>query len=151
MLSEELQKLDVVGDCIRLRNSTAEGAKEIMLRTDGSAVNVNAGNADLYLYSHTGNIVMWPGGGSIYWTGHLGSMTVTGDYGAESHDDGWEHTTMVPASNSICFLTRVEFEDIDTGGETSECRIDQSGGYWRLGAWAEDDSDAWCWARCLQW
>jgi hypothetical protein len=51
-------KLDVVGNRILLRPSTAAGAKEIMLRTDGTDVDLNARNADLFLHSITGDTII---------------------------------------------------------------------------------------------
>ncbi|MDI6792948.1 MAG: tail fiber domain-containing protein [bacterium] len=59
------RKLDVVGDRIRLRNSTAAGAKEIMLRADGTVVDVDANNADLFLKSNTGNTIIQAFGGNV--------------------------------------------------------------------------------------
>ena len=53
-------KLDVVGNRIRLRNSTAAGAKTLDLRVDGGAIDVNATNADLFVYSDTGDVIMQP-------------------------------------------------------------------------------------------
>jgi hypothetical protein len=51
--------LDVVGDRIRLRNSTASDARNIILRADGAAVDLQAINASLFLQSSS-NIVMHP-------------------------------------------------------------------------------------------
>lgn len=58
-------RLDVVGNRIRLRNSTAAGAKEVMLRADGGAVDLQAENADLYIRSTSGDTVIQPWGGNV--------------------------------------------------------------------------------------
>ncbi len=42
-------KLDVVGNRLRIRNSTSASARTLYLRTDGSAVDLQAENADLFL------------------------------------------------------------------------------------------------------
>jgi len=57
--------LDVVGSEIRLRDSTDPGAKAITLRTDGSAVDVNAENANLWLHSNSGNTILQGFSGSV--------------------------------------------------------------------------------------
>ena len=92
-------------------------------------------------------------GGDISWSGHLGSMNVTDVYTIESLYAEWQWIPLVPLSNSMCFLTKVGFANIDMAGEVSECRIIPvpSVDHWWLGAYGENDSAAWCEARCLQW
>ncbi len=51
-------KLHVVGDRIRLGNNTTATAKTIDLRTDGTAVDIMANNANLFLGSSTGNTII---------------------------------------------------------------------------------------------
>jgi hypothetical protein len=63
-------KLDVVGDRIRLRDSTDPGAKEIELFTTGVAVDLQAENADLWLKSLTGDIIMQGNVGGNVSIGH---------------------------------------------------------------------------------
>ncbi len=58
-------KTDVVGNRIRLRASTSAGAKEIMLRTDGAAIDLEANNGDLFIQSGTGNTVMQASGRNV--------------------------------------------------------------------------------------
>lgn len=58
-------KLDVVGNHIRLAESTDPGAKEIRLRTDGAAVDVDVNNADLFIKSNTGNTILQVFGGNV--------------------------------------------------------------------------------------
>jgi hypothetical protein len=58
-------KLDVVGNYIRLAESTDPGAKEIKLRTDGAAVDVDVNNADLFLKSNTGHTVIQAFSGNV--------------------------------------------------------------------------------------
>jgi hypothetical protein len=58
-------KLDVVGDRIRLRKWEDVDAPEIMLRTDGMAVDLQANNADLYIRSDPGDTFIQPYGGNV--------------------------------------------------------------------------------------
>jgi hypothetical protein len=55
-------KMDVVGNRIRLRDSTGAGAKEIVLRTDGAAVDLSAENARLFIASTEHTIIQAWGG-----------------------------------------------------------------------------------------
>ena len=54
-------KLDVVGDRIRLRNSTSATAKALMMRTDGSVVDLTADNADLFIRANGSKVFINPG------------------------------------------------------------------------------------------
>ena len=63
--TDPAEKLDVVGDNLRLRESTAAGAKEIKLRTDGTAVDIDVNNADLFIKSNSGNTVIQGFGGHL--------------------------------------------------------------------------------------
>jgi hypothetical protein len=105
----------------------------------------------LNIQSHTNQAVKFHG--DIEWTGHLLSLDMSSEYDVDSAQDGWVYHIMTPTSNSICFLTRVEFEDIDSENEDSICDIGQSGSNWRLGAYSEtgDDNSTHCSARCLSW
>ena len=58
-------KLDVVGNYIRVAASTDPGAKEIKLRTDGAAVDVDVNNADLFIKSNDGNTILQAFGGNV--------------------------------------------------------------------------------------
>jgi hypothetical protein len=58
-------KLDIVGNRIRLNESSNSGSKTIELRTDGTYVDVNANNADLFLHSWTGNTILQAFGGNV--------------------------------------------------------------------------------------
>ena len=51
-------KMHVVGDRIRLGSSKLSTAKTIDLRTDGTAVDIMASNANLFLSSNTGNTII---------------------------------------------------------------------------------------------
>ena len=51
-------KMHVVGDRIRLGNTKLSTAKTIDLRTDGTAVDIMANNANLFLGSATGNTII---------------------------------------------------------------------------------------------
>ncbi len=54
-------KLDVVGDRIRLRNSTSASAKTLMMRTDGSAIDLQSENANFLIRSTGGSLFLNPG------------------------------------------------------------------------------------------
>lgn len=72
-------KLDVVGDRIRLRNSTSATAKTLMMRTDGSAVDLQSENANFLIRSTGGALFLNPGtpnsgdGGIAIGTGSISS------------------------------------------------------------------------------
>ena len=53
-------KLDVIGDRIRVRNSSAAGARTLMMRTDGAAVDLHSLNADLFLRAEGNDININP-------------------------------------------------------------------------------------------
>jgi hypothetical protein len=74
-------KLDVIGNYIRVAASTDPGAKEIKLRTDGAAVDVDVNNADLFLKSNTGHTVIqaFSGNVGIGNTSPSYKLDVTGD------------------------------------------------------------------------
>jgi hypothetical protein len=117
---------------------------------EGVTIGTSGAPNGIVLEENTGDVTV---AGNIAWTGHLSSLTVTGEYSAESWHQGWMYTTMVSAQNSICFLTRVAFEETDTNEEMSYCVIEQYDGNWRLGAFGHNsfDNEALCSARCLQW
>jgi hypothetical protein len=59
-------------------------------------------------------------------------------------------------SNRFCFLTYVQFEDLDTYLESAKCEVYIDGGRWKFRAGlgnpdATNDADAWCKARCVTW
>ncbi|HOO78686.1 MAG TPA: VCBS repeat-containing protein [bacterium] len=60
-------KIDVVGDRIRLRWSTQSTAETINVRTDGAAgiAEIDTDNADLWLKSNSGDLVMQGFGGNV--------------------------------------------------------------------------------------
>lgn len=58
-------KLDVVGNRIRVRNVVGSGGKILDLRVDGNNVDVNATNADLFVYANGGNTIMQPTSGRV--------------------------------------------------------------------------------------
>ncbi|GJQ58664.1 MAG: hypothetical protein D8M57_17925 [Candidatus Scalindua sp. AMX11] len=60
-------RLDVAGNRIRLRNSTAGSAKSIELRTDGTHVDLNGRNAHLFIYASSAgrNTFIQPFGGRV--------------------------------------------------------------------------------------
>ncbi len=62
---EPKTKLDVIGNRIRLRSSTNPGTKEIVLRTDGAAVDLDANNTNLFIKSTTGNTIIQGFGGNV--------------------------------------------------------------------------------------
>lgn len=72
-------KTDVVGDRIRLRNSTAGTARTIMLRTDGAAVDLQAENSDLFLRAVNNDININPfvNDGNVWVGGQSHSSAVT--------------------------------------------------------------------------
>ncbi len=63
---------------------------------------------------------------------------------------GTSFAIMRPTASNFCYLSRVGFREIDTGSESSTCRVYRSGSVWvlttRLGT--SSDQDAWCSAEC---
>jgi hypothetical protein len=85
-------------------------------------------------------------------------------YTAEPTEDAWvdgartpgaDHRSLAPASNSICYLTKIEIKGMTAAEDSSSCRIsvDDFTGYWQLtGEVAEGaKSQVRCNARCLVW
>jgi hypothetical protein len=85
-------------------------------------------------------------------------------YTAEPTEDAWvdgartpgaDHRSLAPASNSICYLTKIEIKGMTSAEDSSSCRIsiDDFTGYWQLtGEVAEGaKSQVRCNARCLVW
>lgn len=62
--------------------------------------------------------------------------------------------TLMPTGNSICFLTSVEFAELEYDSRYAKCLVKQSDGNWVLEAYAYDTwrgARAICKARCLSW
>jgi hypothetical protein len=81
--TDPAEKLDVVGNNIRLRESTAGGAKEIKFRTDGAEVDLDVNNADLFIKSNSGNTVIQGFGGNV----GIGTTNPIHTLHVESSDD----------------------------------------------------------------
>jgi hypothetical protein len=131
---------------------------------DGGIGGTNSSGDNVYLVPGSGNVGVGYAStsalshllevnGNIAWSGHLQNMTVTDSYQETSLGEGQQLLTLVPTSNSICFLVDTGFADIDTNGEYAECYVRQSGGNWVLEADSLNGQDNWavCQARCLQW
>jgi hypothetical protein len=92
--------------------------------------------------------------GDLDVTGGITNFNLTDAYAAYRFDTaGTTSTTMVPTSDSFCFLVTVEIEDTDSPNEFASCYIKSSGGDWVLEAYLAmtGDATAGCWARCFQW
>lgn len=63
---------------------------------------------------------------------------------------GTSFAIMRPHATNFCYLSRVGFREIDTGSESSTCRVYRSGSVWVLTAslGTSSDQDAWCTADC---
>lgn len=85
-------------------------------------------------------------------------------YTSEPAEDAWvdgarqpgtDHRSLAPASNSICYLTKVEISGIRSPEDSSACRIsvDEFTGYWQLAGEVTEGakSQVRCNARCLVW
>jgi hypothetical protein len=66
---------------------------------------------------------------------------------------GTTSATLGSTTDRACFLTSVQFEDLDSNGEGAACRVIVSGSNWELQATltTDQDADAWCRARCPTW
>lgn len=83
-----------------------------------------------------------------------GAITRHGPYHAQRNNQaGTSSTRMIRLDRSVCFLTKVSMEDVDSHLEAATCEVVAQNGFWRLEAYlhANRDSDAWCSARCLKW
>jgi len=96
--------------------------------------------------------------GNINWSGDLQGFTMSQEYLAvRLNNKGSTWTPMTPVANSLCFLTRVSFAEIDSGDdadpESAACGISDIDGDWQLEAYLhkDEDADVWCIARCLSW
>ncbi len=85
-------------------------------------------------------------------------------YSSAPSEDGWidgargagaDHRSLAPASNSVCFLTKVEIKGIQSPQDSNRCSIDIDDftGYWQLSAAVDEGgkSQVRCNARCLIW
>ncbi len=85
-------------------------------------------------------------------------------YTSGPSEDGWidgtraagtDHRSLAPASNSVCFLTKVEIKGIQSPQDSNRCSIDLDDftGYWQLSAAVDEGgkSQVRCNARCLIW
>lgn len=90
---------------------------------------------------------------------------------AESAEDSWlqgrnrdgsprpgpsnHQNPLIEAENAVCFLTKVEFQDMSGAEDTNACSvsIDEFTGWWQVNAILGDGSDSSlrCNARCVVW
>ena len=119
--------------------------------TDDDLVFTTQDNGDIITFQGDGNATF---NGNITVNGDITNLSVSGTYDASRNNvSGTSTTTMVSTTDSFCFLTSVQFEDVDSTSESVRCRVTTSGSNWVLQAYnqASGDSDAWCQARCLSW
>ena len=101
---------------------------------EGGIGGTNSSSDNVYLVPGSGNVgvgyastqalsYMLNVNGSIAWSGHLQNVTVTTGYSATSDGAGIVVDTMVSASNSMCFLTSTQVEDVDDADEYATCFI----------------------------
>jgi len=65
---------------------------------------------------------------------------------------GIDTTLMVPVSDSMCFLTRIIFNDDDNfESPINDCEISDDGPQWKLTVRSASGNLAACVARCLSW
>jgi hypothetical protein len=66
---------------------------------------------------------------------------------------GTSSAVLGSTTDRVCFLTSVQFEDVDNNAEFAACRVVVSGSDWVLQAAlsVSADTDVWCSARCLTW
>ncbi len=155
-------KLSVVGD-VRGANEGAED-NYTEIGHDGSNGYINTVGDGALKFRHDGDnkMSLKDSGklhvtGDVSWDGHLEDVGVhyPSSYEVESDAAGARYAWLHARANSVCFLETVKFQDIDDSGETAMCDIfiDDKGGtnYWRLKAFAENDSYAKCRAMCISW
>lgn len=90
---------------------------------------------------------------------------------AESDEDSWlrgrnndgsprpgpanHQNPLIESENAVCFLTKVEFQDMSGAEDTNACSvsIDDFTGWWQINAVLGDGSDSSlrCNARCIVW
>lgn len=93
------------------------------------------------------------------------------DFTAESDEDSWlrgvnrngsprpgpatHQNSLIPAENSVCFLTKVEFQAMNGPEDLNACSVtvDDFTGWWQVNATQGDGSDSSlrCNARCIVW
>lgn len=71
-------------------------------------------------------------------------------FATRSNTVGTTFAVLPPHANHFCFLSKVEIEETDTGGEFARCEVRQSGTVWLLEAvlGRSSDADARCEAIC---
>jgi len=85
-------------------------------------------------------------------------------YTEELVEDGWvngarttggDNKPLSDASNSICYLTKIEIKGIEGAADANSCRIviDEFTGFWEVIAQVDEGgrSEVRCNARCLVW
>lgn len=99
---------------------------------------------------HTGNVTV---GGNLDVAGNITGLSYTGETTtAQRNTAGLNEANLGTASRRFCFLTRVEFEDIEGAGEFARCELFVStGNEWILRSQLgpTPDADAICGARCF--
>jgi hypothetical protein len=69
-----------------------------------------------------------------------------------NHQAGASFLNMTPSASTFCFLSKVNFEDIDTNNEFAECKVTRGAVVWTLtatlGAGGGPDAEARCSAYC---
>ena len=87
----------------------------------------------------------------VKFLGGISTLNVVGPFNANhAPGDGantWVTTQMVDTTNSMCFLSQTYAHT-----DWSACKVNKSGGYWRVNAWSGVDSgEVICEALCLEW
>lgn len=79
------------------------------------------------------------------------AVNPSGTYHLSRFNTGGTSFAILPSiAGNFCYLSRVGFREIDTGSESSTCRVYRSGSVWVLTAslGTSSDQDAWCSAEC---
>jgi hypothetical protein len=79
------------------------------------------------------------------------AVSYHGEYYANRFNNiGTTTAVLPPNSNHFCFLSKVNFEEVDGGNEEAECRVRRSGTVWLLEATLgkNQNADAQCRAIC---
>jgi hypothetical protein len=67
-----------------------------------------------------------------------------------SNSAGQSFVTMAPSASTFCYLSNVNIQETDTGGESAQCTLLRGYDYWYLSAnlGASSDADVCCTAHC---
>jgi hypothetical protein len=125
---------------LKLQSIGGGGNKNLLIDTDG--------NVGIGTLSPAATLDV---NGDLNISGDILNFVVSGPVSITSFNGEDTATNLGSTTQRICFLTRAGFGDLTGGGDNNVCRIEPSGGQWRLTADSEGSGNVFCSATCLSW